>query len=80
MISVLNPSVQVGHPIIGLVLEVQVIRMVHQPRPEGERQPPLQVPDHGVDEGRWDGYAEPLEEEGREAVHVFLDYVPHWNK
>lgn len=60
MVSVLYPGVQISHPVIRLVLEVELIRVVDQSCPEGKGESSLQVTDHGVDEGGWDGNAEPL--------------------
>lgn len=79
MISIFNPSIQVGDSVVSLVLEVKVVSVVDEAGPEGEGQPALQVADHGVDEGGGDGDAEPLHEERRETFHVFLDYVLYWN-
>jgi hypothetical protein len=77
MIGVLDPGIQIGDPVIGLVLEVQFVGVVDEPGAEGERQPALQVPDHGVDEGGRHRDAEPLQQQRRERPHVLLDYVFH---
>ena len=74
VVRVSEARVQVAHAVVGLLLEVERVRVVHEARAYGEREPRLEVAYEAVDERGGHGHEYPVQDECQEARDVTFHY------
>ena len=73
VVGVGEAAVQVAHTVVGLVGEIEPVRVIDEAGSDGQGQLALQVADEAVDERGWKGDEEPSPDESRQLLDVHLD-------